>query len=348
VATDRSGLKQTPGSDKIGPHSMNQRLPQTAVRALLSDEQKRFLRENGYLVVPRHVPSEKMRKAQDAAMRITDKCATGDYPFCRADKRLSDGFIEKIEHLFHPDIFEPAILEAIVESQILQYVKEAIEDDDIFMSFCRMHPTVKYSAWSSWHRDDPADDKHDNTIKATLPLYPECGFHVMPGSHRNNDHPIHGTESEIKGRFPGEVCVPFEAGDILLFHTATAHRAACAGRDRYRRAQVHFRFTATRHVAEGPRVNDENWSRRPEILAVADDAWREVLLKEVKQDSFYPITTRGEPTRGIAGFGRQMLARAFYYGSALLPQDHAWLTDPPGGLVPFVRVQDRYRSMFPE
>src|SRR5262245_29386792 len=116
---------------------------------LLSNEQRHFFLENGYLVIKREVPRQELDEARKAAMRVVEKCARGEYPYCRADDRLSDRFIEKIDHIFHPDIFEPAIFEAVVKSQILDYAKEAIAHDDVFVSFFRMHPTVKYSAWSS-------------------------------------------------------------------------------------------------------------------------------------------------------------------------------------------------------
>jgi ectoine hydroxylase-related dioxygenase (phytanoyl-CoA dioxygenase family) len=312
---------------------------------LLSNEQKRFYRDNGYLVVKRGIPAEQLDEARRAAMRMVEKCAKEDYPYCRADNRLSDRFIEKIDHIFHPAIFEPAIFQAVIDSKILDYAKEAFGHQDVFVSFFRMHPTVKYSAWSSWHRDDEADGNHENTIKATLPLFAECGFHVVPGSQKKDDRAIDGSDSEIKEHLPGEVCVPVQAGDILLFHTSIAHRGACAGRSKYRRAQIHFRITATRHASEGPRV-DESWSTRPEILAIADNSWRDALCKEVKQDEFYPVTVRGKPTLGLRPRAKQLIARAFYYTSALLPDGHSWLSDPPKGYVPYVRVPGQYRSMF--
>ena len=235
----------------------------------------------------------------------------------------------------------------MVDSKILDYAKEALSTKDAFVSFFRMHPTVKYSAWSSWHRDDDADGMHDNTIKATLPLFAECGFYVVPGSQVKGDHLLDGgTESEFKGHLPGEVCVSVEAGDLLLFHAAIVHRATCAGRNKYRRAQVHFRVTATQHAAEGPRVNEENWSTRPEVLAIADASWRDALTKEVKQGTYYPITTRGKPTEGFVGHAKQLMARAFYYSPALLPENHRWLSDPPKGYVPYVRVPRKYRAMY--
>ncbi len=170
---------------------------------LLSNEQKQQLHGDGYLVVKRRVDPTLMKPAQGAAMRLVEKCANGDYPYCRADQRLGDKFIEKIEHIFDPNIFEPEVFRAVVDPEILEYAKEALGTQDVFVSFFRMHPTAKYSAWSSWHRDDEADGMHDNTIKATLPLCAECGFHVVPGSQRKGNTLLGGgTESEFRGHLP--------------------------------------------------------------------------------------------------------------------------------------------------
>ena len=255
---------------------------------LLSEDQKRLYREQGYLVVKRHVPYESLAAAREAALRVAQKCAEGNFPYCRADKRLSDRFIEKIDHIFHPEIFEKAIFDAVIESKILDYAKEAIGDDDVFVSFYRLHVTRGYSAWSNWHRDGEPDDR-DFTIKATLPLFNECGFHVVPGSHRRGDTSLAGTDSRIRGHLPGEACVPVEAGDILLFHPSIAHRAACAGRTKFQRAQIHFRVTASAFASEMPQVEDY-WAKRPELLAMADASWRDALSKDLKFHEFYKIT----------------------------------------------------------
>ncbi len=104
-------------------------------------------------------------------------------------------------------------------------------------------------------------------------------------------------------------------------------------------------MTATAHASEGPRVNEENWSTPPEVLALADASWRDALTKEVKQDTFYPITMRGALTKGF-GLAKQWLARAGYYASGLLPDNHRWLLEPPKGFVPWVRVPREYRHMY--
>jgi ectoine hydroxylase-related dioxygenase (phytanoyl-CoA dioxygenase family) len=307
---------------------------------LLSNEQIAFYRENGYLVVKRHGPKSQFKAAQDAAMRLVQRCIDIDYPYCRADARLSANFIEKVEHIFHPDIFEPEILKALIESQILDYVKEVLGNRNVFASFYRMHPTMGYSAWSSWHRDEVVDIGWD-AIKATLPLFPECGFCVVPGSHKFGD-PTIAADTKFKGHLPGEVETPVEAGDILLFHPLIAHRAACAGRDRYKRAQLHFRFNNGARQ-DMPRVSDI-WSTRPELLALADDGWREVL-QNGSGTSDYPVTQRKQRV-GSGSTLERVAARTFYYGSALLPRDHKWMSEPPRGFVPYVRVRPEYEPMF--
>jgi hypothetical protein len=104
---------------------------------LLSNEQREFYLDRGYLVVKRHVPYGEFEAAREAAVHIVDKCAYGDYPYCRADQRLSDRF--------HPDIFEKAIFAAVINSQILDYAKEAMGHQDVFVSFYRLHTTQHYS-----------------------------------------------------------------------------------------------------------------------------------------------------------------------------------------------------------
>lgn len=274
--------------------------------SLLTPEQKEFYLREGYLVVKRHVPYGELEAARQGAERIYKKCAYGDYPHCRADKRLSDRFIEKIEHLFHPAIFEKDIFEAVIKSQILDYSKAAMGEDDVFVSFYRMHTTQTYSAW---HRDDPQDDRNF-TIKATLPLYNECGLYVVPREHRKGPTVFEGVDSKIRGHLPGEVCVPVEAGDILFFHPSIPHRGSCAGRNKYRRAQLHFRVTATAYAGEMPQVPDE-WSKRPELLAMADASWREALTKDLKHKEYYKLTTRGAPTQRPASLGQTIIGSRF-------------------------------------
>ena len=316
---------------------------------LLSAEQIQEFWDRGFLVIDRKIAPDSMVKAQTAALRVVEKCANGDYPYCRADSRISDREIEKIEHIFHPDVFEPELLKAVVQSKILDYAKEVLNKQDVFCSFYRMHPTLRYSTWSSWHRDDPVDGRNW-TIKATLPLFPESGFRVVPGSHKTGDKSMpansadNDTDSTFKGNLANQITVPVNAGDILLFHTSIAHRGACAGREIYKRAQLHFRITATEFAHATPRVEDE-WTNRPEVLALCDEGWREVITKDLQVGKTYRVTTR-KPRSNLKGKLKQLRARAFYFGSRFLPDDHRWISDPPTGYVPWVRIEKAHKGMY--
>lgn len=134
------------------------------------------------------------------------------------------------------------------------------------------------------------------------------------------------------------------AGDVLLFHTSIAHRGACAGRGVYKRAQLHFRITATEFAGATPRVHDE-WTNRPEVLALCDDGWRDVITKRLPNENVYPVTKRKPPT-DLAGRLRQIRARAFYHATRFLPNDHPWVSEPPTGYVPWVRIEEKHKPMY--
>ncbi|OLB92340.1 MAG: hypothetical protein AUH25_00730 [Thaumarchaeota archaeon 13_1_40CM_38_12] len=311
---------------------------------LLSEEQKQFFDEEGYLVVSKNIPFEPLEKAREASKRIIKKCERG-YPYCRADDKISDTMIEKIDHIFHPDIFEQDIFRAIMDSQILEYSKEIISyygHNDIFMSFNRMHTTYKYSTWQNWHRDGVADGRVIS-IKATLPLYSECGFFVIPKSHKKGNKDLDGTDSRIRGHLKNEIIVPVKAGDLLFFHDAIVHKGSCAGREKYRRAHIHFRFTATRFANETPKVWEE-WESRPDLVSLANDGWREILTKRVAIEKSYKTTERNKTT-SLVRFN-QFVAKFYYYFSALLPKNSKWIVEPNQRFEPYLRVPKELESMF--
>ena len=72
----------------------------------LSSSQLKKLNNDGYLVVERNIDYHQLILARKAADRIKKKCIKIGYPYCRADNRLSDRFIEKIDNIFCPDLFD--------------------------------------------------------------------------------------------------------------------------------------------------------------------------------------------------------------------------------------------------
>ncbi len=302
------------------------------MQTALSQNQLDTLNEQGFLVVERNIPYADLQAARDAADRIVQKCLDKDYPYCRSDHRLSDRFIEKIEHVLSPELFEPEILKQIVNAPLIQFAQQALQTDDLYLAFCRVHTTRKYSAWSSWHRDARTDGEL-YSVKLTIPLFNESGFYVIPGSHKKGNKRLdQGTgNSDICNHQNDEHRVPVKAGDILMFHSSILHRGTCAGREKHRRAHIHFNFINLLGKDIYGQV-EQDYFTREEIMSQVPEAWRELLKKEVPQH--YPIT-RQHPKAGLLGKMKQTVAKGFYYSSSLFP--HAWVQSPPRWLVPFIR-----------
>ncbi|CUR50981.1 Putative phytanyol-CoA dioxygenase [Nitrosotalea devaniterrae] len=312
----------------------------------LSEAQKKFFDEEGYLVVSKNVAYESLERAREASRRMIEKCEKRLYPYHRANGKISNKMIEKIEHVFHPDIFEIDIFKAIMDSQIAEYSNEIMAHyghNDIFMSFNRMHTTYRYSTWQNWHRDAIELDGKTISIKATLPLYNECGFYVVPKSHKKGNKDLEGSNSTIRGHLKNEICVPVKAGDLLFFHEAIVHKGSCVGREKYRRAQIHFRFTATKYADQNPKVF-ENWESRPSLVDLANEQWKDLLTKKVPIEKYYePMQDRFPKHRTKIN---QFFAKCYYHISTLFPQNSKLIVEPNPRFEPYLKMPKEYDSMY--
>ena len=307
----------------------------------LTSDQLDTLDQHGFLVIERNIPYAMLQAARDAADRVTKKCIEIQYPYYRCDNRLSDTFIEKIENIFSPELFEPALLKPLVESAGLTYVKQVFHNEDFYLAFQRLHVTRKYSAWSSWHRDAFPDGKFCS-LKLTIPLFHEVGFYVIPGSHKKGDKQIDdgSCESEVRDHQQNEVCVPVRAGDILLFHSSILHRGTCPGREKYRRAHLHFNFIKMVERESYGQVK-QDFLTQDYLLSHVSNAWKEIFSKQVPQH--YDITVnRGKSP--VAHRVTQTIAKIYYYFSSLLP--HTMTQSPPFWLVPYRKCEKKYKSYF--
>ncbi len=308
----------------------------------LSSEQLKTLNEQGFLVVPRHTPYAALEEARQAAGRIVDKCIKNKYPFCRAEHRLSDKFIEKIDNIFSPELFEPELLKLVVESPIVNYAKTILNDEDIYLAFQRLHPSRKYSIWSNWHRDAVPGDF--GTLKITIPLFNEVGFHVIPGSHKAGNKQLdNGTcDTTIRGHQKDEARVPVKAGDILIFYSSILHRASCPGGKKYQRAHLHFNFIKMSQKEQNGQIK-QDFLTKDYLTSRIPQEWKELLAKAVPPT--YPITTPHEKIT-VGGRLKRGVSLSYYYLSALLPfkiTQHS-----PQWLVPYCRCPKEYQSYFSE
>ena len=307
----------------------------------LSVSQLNKLNKDGYLVIERDVKYEQLSNARNAADRVKMKCINTDYPNCRADNRLSDQFIEKIDNVFCPELFEKELLLQTVNSPALQYAKQVLGTADIYLAFQRLHTTEKYSAYSCWHRDAPADGKF-SALKISIPLFNEVGFYVIPGSHKEGDLQIdNGTcDSTDRSHYSNEVRIAVKAGDILLFHCSLLHRGTCPGRTKYKRAHLHFNFIRDNAAEEFGQVQQDYLSQ-PYITKYLSNDWKVILDKSVPQH--YPITCRHKKANVLKKFN-QLIACVYYYTSFIFPRSFS--ESSPQWLVGFYKCPKKYRSYF--
>jgi hypothetical protein len=219
-----------------------------------------------------------LEKARQAYQRILRKAEAGLYPYVRIYDDLLQTNIAGIEHIFHPDIYEPDLFTAVVESRLLQRAQSLLDSAAPVMLLNRIHCTTRYSHTGIWHRDaDPGAEPH---LQMGLLLYDEDRFVVVPGSHRrtNLEEETALLRKSVKATLPGQAAICGSAGDLLVFKSAILHRGSCV----YQRAHVHFRF------GKGPadftiHPHRREWFRRAEVIAQCDDGWR-VMLEETMRD----------------------------------------------------------------
>ena len=155
-----------------------------AGEAAVTGEASALFQAKGYVVFPQVITASSLCAAQAAYQRMRRKTESGAYPFCRLYDDLLRTNIAGIEHIFHPDIYEPDLFAAVVESRLLQRAQSLLNAEAPVMLLNRIHCTTRYSHTGIWHRDaDPGTEPH---LQVALFLYDEDRFIAVPGSHLAN------------------------------------------------------------------------------------------------------------------------------------------------------------------
>lgn len=273
------------------------------------------LDRDGYVVIPSRLPQEVLERAQEAAQRMIRKVEGGKYPFFRIYDDMVGLNISGVEHIFHPDIREPDLFKAVVDSKLLETAKGILGVERPAMLLNRLHVTTKYSHTGNWHRD--ALPGVEETIQASLFLYPEDRFFVVPRSHRRENTPAESVAlwKSVKADLPGQEVLSVKAGDILFFRSAILHRASCVGT----RANVHFRLGKKGELPLGGCL--------PTIPG-ADKGWTELLSDPRTNCDYYLPAV---PVKRLPVWKR-LAATVLHHALSFLPESHRlfqrfrWLT----------------------
>lgn len=185
---------------------------------MITQEERDFFLENGYLVVEGVLQGDYLKCIQDQFDVVWEKEGAP----CNQHKLLKyRDFIDLIEH---PPILERHRAIFGNQVQLLQY------------DFLRQGPRNTAFPDRAWHRDFvfPGDFPLSiNTILFVDDITPEKGpTRVVPGTHRGTELP---PEDRRNRPLPNEVAVPCSAGTAVFINSAIWHTGARNESDGLRR-----------------------------------------------------------------------------------------------------------------
>ena len=283
----------------------------------VAGEERALFDVRGHVVFKNVLGASTLHAAQAAYQRMRRKAESGTYPYRRIYDDLLRTNIAGIEHIFHPDIYEPDLFAAVVESRLLQRAQSLLQTETPVMLLNRIHCTTRYSHSGIWHRDaDPGTEPH---LQVALFLYDEDRFIVVPGSHRrpNTEEELALLRASTKASLPGQEAIGGKAGDLMFFKSAILHRGSCI----QERAHVHFRFGKDQAGA-AIHPHRKEWFCRDEVLAQCDGAWR-VMFEKTMRDGVDNGESARIPIPGNrARFPKRAVGTLLHHALFFLPESH--------------------------
>lgn len=290
---------------------------------ILTDEQLQEFNQLGYINLKGVIPLDVIEKAREAYERMRKKCEERTYPHARINSILSEKDVYGIEHIFHKDIFESDLFESLKESHVLEFSKQILGSEDVSLILNRIHCTRYQSHSGRWHRDGaPQTFMH---VQSCIPLYPEAGFYVVPGSHHDSLEDVKDKKfNDKRHHVQGEIILPVEPGDLLLFHSSIFHRGTCVGREKYQRAHIHLRVALDKYIPQLARFKNEYWEHLADNKNIPSE-WRLLFTKHMPEPKKYvgPVIHRDQSFIYL----RRLKYRTLYYLSIFLSEDSKLITD---------------------
>lgn len=237
---------------------------------MLTEAQKAFYREKGYLVVPDVLAAGELTKLREVTDRLLAEAA-------RVGETTGDFLLEKsappgtrlVWRVFDPVALDPYCFEMARHPRVLDAV-EGLIGPSIQLHNSNMHLKLpQHGGEVDWHQDFPYLPHTNFDLLNTMIMLddstPENGcLNVIPGSHRWGplDHGVPGAagESNFKlsaaqraaGQPVDDVIVP--AGGMSIHHCLTLHSSRPNRSPQPRRALI-FTFRAADAVQLGGRAN---------------------------------------------------------------------------------------------
>lgn len=211
---------------------------------MASNDLKLSLSQNGYVIVPSHLPPTTLAHLRTLASHVTHLSRTGSWPHIRTLPRQfppwpsdpSPG-IWGVQQLLNPSLpGHETFTQAYFNPSSIAVVRELLDcrDEDLVMELFNLLVTPDHDFQLRWHRDDiPPEATAEQELARlaqpafhaqwNLALYDDESLVVVPGSHkraRTEIERIAGPYDEL----PGEMRVALKAGEMVFYDNNILHR----------------------------------------------------------------------------------------------------------------------------
>ncbi|HEX9996452.1 MAG TPA: phytanoyl-CoA dioxygenase family protein [Abditibacterium sp.] len=247
----------------------------------LSDEQKQFFANNGYLALPVLTTPEEVEMMRVAYDRIFAEQAGREsgaqFDLAGTDE---DGKEAALPQILGPEKFAPELWDTLARANALQICRDLFGDDVEPQGSHAIFKPAKHGATTPWHQDEAywSPDLEYRSMSVWLPLQDVdesngC-MQFIAGSHRNevaphqpinNDPRIHGLElspdAEVDTLNP-QIC-PLPAGGATFHPSRTLHFTAANHSERPRRALIMmFGAPPSKRAELGLPAREFDWLKR--------------------------------------------------------------------------------------
>jgi hypothetical protein len=240
---------------------------------LLTGQQQYHLERAGYFVRRDALSREEVASCLAAAERVLQKCRDRRYPHVRWTGEERDD-IWGIDHLFHPDLREPTLVDVLGNPGILGALEDALGPNLRYHLATLLVDPLERRYRPAWRRDtepDPPDGaqsahlaRWQEHLQFNAALVEDACLYILPGTHTT---PLPSEQAERLredpyAEIPGQVCARLATGDVLFYNANLLHRDACAP-GRLRRT-LHYAVVSTRQPVQP--AAPQPWLAEPDFL----------------------------------------------------------------------------------
>ena len=236
---------------------------------ILSQADRDFWDENGYIVVPKAVPQDLLDAVVHATWAFLDMDPEKPETWYSLPPWHSQaGMVELYHH--------QALWDTRQHPRIHQIYSELFNREDLWVKLDRvnMNPPVKtehdYEGFIHWDFDPttwPIELRVQGVLCLTKTTADQGGFQCVPGSHRIVDEILSWQQPDADLRNPDIrdleiVPIEGEAGDLVIWHTALLHGNGPNRTDRPRLAQYIAMLPADSAKKEIRKDQIRRWRKR--------------------------------------------------------------------------------------